>query len=153
VLLFLHADTLLPGGFVNSIFETLMDSRAVVGAFRFKTELDRPLMRMIEFLINFRSKYLKMPYGDQGLFMRKSFFDSVGGFQEVPIAEDLFFIRSLGKRGHIRIAPADAITSERRWVKVGLLRTLLINQIIVAGCYLGVSPHALTSLYGVRPKK
>jgi rSAM/selenodomain-associated transferase 2/rSAM/selenodomain-associated transferase 1 len=153
VLLFLHADTLLPRGFVGYIFETLMDPKTAVGAFRFKTDLDRPMMRVIEFLINFRSQVLKLPYGDQGLFLRKSLFDSVGGFPEVPIAEDLFFVRLLAKHGRIRIAPVSTVTSERRWITVGLLRTTLINQIIVAGCYLGVSPHTLASRYRIPRKK
>jgi rSAM/selenodomain-associated transferase 2/rSAM/selenodomain-associated transferase 1 len=147
VLLFLHADTLLPTGYVNHIFEILMDRKTVAGAFRFKTDLDHPSMKLIELMTNIRSRYLKLPYGDQGLFILKSVFESVGSFPEVPIAEDLFLIRRLSKYGRIRIAPAHALTSARRWQTLGLFRTTLINYIILIGCWLGVSPGALASMY------
>ncbi|MBW2605548.1 MAG: TIGR04283 family arsenosugar biosynthesis glycosyltransferase [Deltaproteobacteria bacterium] len=147
VLLFLHADTLLPTGYVNYIFEILMDRKTVAGAFRFKTNFDHPAMKVIELLTNIRSRYLKLPYGDQGLFILKSVFESVGGFPEVPVAEDLFLIRRLSKYGRIRITPAHALTSARRWQTLGLFRTTLINQIILIGCCLGVSPGALASIY------
>jgi rSAM/selenodomain-associated transferase 2/rSAM/selenodomain-associated transferase 1 len=153
VLLFLHADTLLPSGYVAHIFEVLMDPRAIGGAFRFKTDLQSPLMRILEFLINIRSGRFKLPYGDQGIFMRKAVFDSVGGFPELQIAEDLFLVRKLSRRGRIEIAQAEAITSARRWRRVGLLRTTLINQVIVAGCYLGVSPRVLAYLYKIPDTK
>ena len=147
VLLFLHADTLLPTGYVNYIFEIFMDRKTVAGAFRFKTNLDHPSMKVIELVANIRSRYLKLPYGDQGLFILKSVFESVGGFPEVPVAEDLFLIRRLSKYGRIRIAPAHALTSARRWQALGLFRTTLINYIILIGCCLGVSPGALASMY------
>jgi hypothetical protein len=79
--------------------------------------------------------------------MRKSVFNLVGGFPELAIAEDLFLVRKLSRRGRIQIAPAQAITSARRWRRFGILRTTLINQVIVAGCYLGISPRVLASLY------
>jgi rSAM/selenodomain-associated transferase 2/rSAM/selenodomain-associated transferase 1 len=152
VLLFLHADTTLPSGYVPHVFETLMDPETVLGAFRFKTNLNRPLMKVIEFVTNIRSQYLKLPYGDQGLFIRKSVFDSVGGFPEVPIAEDLFFVRRLSKHGRIGIVGADAVTSARRWQKLGLLRTTLINQLILTGFCLGIPPLTLASLYRITRK-
>jgi len=153
VLLFLHADTHLPDGYVLHIFDALMDPETVVGAFRFKTDLNRPLMKVIEFVTNIRSHYLKLPYGDQGLFMRKSVFDSVSGFPQVPIAEDLFLVRMLAKRGRVSIVPAYAVTSARRWRTLGLFRTTLVNQIILTGYYLGVSPQRLASLYRIPPRK
>jgi len=149
VFLFLHADTVLPAGYVNDVFETLMDPRAVLGAFRFKTDLKHPLMKVLEFLTNFRSRYLKLPYGDQCLFMRRSVFESVGGFPEVSIAEDLYLVRRLSRLGGILISPSYAVTSGRRWQTVGLLRTTMINQIILAGIALGIVPHVLASLYPV----
>ncbi|MBW1887683.1 MAG: glycosyltransferase family 2 protein [Deltaproteobacteria bacterium] len=147
VFLFLHADTHLPGNYMTHIFEALMDPKTVAGAFRFKTDLGHPLMKIIEFLTNFRSQILKMPYGDQGLFVRRSVFESVGGFPEVSLAEDLLLVRLLSKWGRIRIVPAKVITSGRRWRKLGVLRTTLINQVIVVGCYLGISPGTLARLY------
>ena len=147
VLLFLHADTHLPHGYINHVFEALMDPETVAGAFRFRTDLDHPLMKPIEFATNIRSRYLKLPYGDQGLFFRKAVFEEVGGFPEVSIAEDLFLMHRISKQGRIGIAPVHAVTSGRRWQTRGFLRTTLINQVIVAGCYLGISPHVLARLY------
>ena len=149
VLLFLHADTHLPHGFINHIFEALMDPETVAGAFRFKTDLDHPLMKLIEFGANIRSRYLKLPYGDQGLFFRRGVFETVGGFPEVSIAEDLLLMNQISKQGRIRIASVHAVTSGRRWQTHGLLRTTLINQIIVAGCCLGISSRILARLYRV----
>jgi len=152
VLLFLHADTHLPDGYVLHIFDALMDPKTVVGAFRFKTDLNHPLMKVIEFVTNIRSHYLRLPYGDQCLFMRKQVFDSVSGFPQVPIAEDLFLIRLLAKRGSVSIVPAYVVTSARRWRTLGLFRTTLVNQIILAGYYLGVPPQRLASFYR-RPRR
>lgn len=153
VLLFLHADTVLPGDYAFQVFETLMDRRMVLGAFRFKTDMDHPMMKGIEALTNFRARFLGLPYGDQGLFLRKEVFRRVKGFPRVPIAEDLFFVRKLSRLGRIGIAPGHVVTSARRWRKVGLLRTTLLNQIIVAGCYLGVPTRKLVPLYKKRPGK
>ena len=147
ILLFLHADTRLPDGYVNPVFETLLDPGTAAGAFGFRSDLDSIAMKGIEFLTNFRSRYLKLPYGDQGLFVRRPAFDAVGGFPDAPIAEDLFFVRRLAKYGRIRIAPAHVTPSARRWQTFGLLRTTLINQLILAGCCLGVSPNVLAALY------
>ena len=147
--LFLHADTHLPRGYINHIFEALMDPGTVAGAFRFKTDLNHPLMKLIELTTNIRSRYLKLPYGDQGLFFRRAVFETVGGFPEVSIAEDLFLMHRIVKQGRIWIAPVYAVTSGRRWQTRGLLSTTLINQVIVAGCCLGISPHVLARLYRV----
>ena len=147
--LFLHADTHLPRVYINHVFEALMDPGTVAGAFRFKTDLDHPLMKLIELATNIRSRYLKLPYGDQGLFFRRAVFEAVGGFPEVSIAEDLFLMHRISKQGRIGIAPVHAVTSGRRWQTRGLLRTTLINQVIVAGCCLGISPRVLARLYQV----
>jgi len=147
VFLFLHGDTHLPSNYMTHIFEALMDPETVAGAFRFKTDLDHPLLKIIEGLTNFRSQILKIPYGDQGLFVRRSAFQTIGGFPEVSLAEDLFLVRMLSKRGRIRILPAKAITSGRRWRELGVLRTTLINQVIVAGCYLRIPSRVLARLY------
>lgn len=153
VLLFLHADTRLPGGFVKHVFEALMDPHTIAGAFRFKTDFDTPLMKAIEFLTNFRSTHLNLPYGDQGLFIPKPVFDRLGGFPDVEIAEDLFFVRGLAKQGRIRIAPAHTVTSGRRWRRLGPIRVTLVNQIIIAGYLLGVSHKKLKSLHRIFNKE
>jgi len=71
----------------------------------------------------------------------------------MPIAEDLFFVRLVSKQGRIAIAPAHAVTSGRRWKEVGLLKTTMINQLILAGFALGISPETLAALYHRVAKK
>ncbi|MBC2712835.1 MAG: TIGR04283 family arsenosugar biosynthesis glycosyltransferase [Desulfosarcina sp.] len=153
VLLFLHADTRLPRNYIDHIFETLMDRRTVLGAFRFKTDINTPTMQWITFLTNLRARRLMLPYGDQGLFMRKCNFDTAGGFPEVPIAEDLYLVRKMARKGRITLAPASAVTSGRRWQYMGPMRTTIINTIIAAGCLAGVSPSRLAPLYRLPAKK
>ncbi|MGD2126039.1 MAG: TIGR04283 family arsenosugar biosynthesis glycosyltransferase [Desulfobacteraceae bacterium] len=153
VLLFLHADTRLPRDYISQAFDTLMDPRIALGAFRFKTDLNRFYMKVTELFTNARSRYLKLPYGDQALFLKKSLFQAIGGFPEVSIAEDLLLVRRLAKQGRIGIAPAEVITSARRWRTMGMLRTFLTNQVIVIGLVLGVSSHVLASLYRHSKKK
>jgi rSAM/selenodomain-associated transferase 2 len=151
VLLFLHADTRLPENYGHHVFETVMDPGVVLGAFRFKTDLDSPGMRLMEAATNLRSRMLRLPYGDQALFIRKEVFRASGGFPEVPIAEDFLFVRHLSKRGRIVVAPAEAVTSARRWTSRGMLRTFWINQIVLFGLSLRIPPHVLAGLYK-RPK-
>jgi len=153
VLLFLHADTLLPARYVNHIFETLMDRRVVLGAFRFQTDLATPAMRWIAFGTHLRAAWLQLPYGDQGLFLRKRAFWSAGGFPQVPIAEDLYLVRRLTGRGRIALAAAPVVTSARRWREIGPLRTTLINTAIALGCMVGVDPSRLAPMYRLSPGK
>lgn len=147
VLLFLHADTRLPQGFVGYMFETLMDPRVVLGAFRFQMDCTMPAMRWITFWTNLRAKWLKLPYGDQGLFLRRDDFKAGGGFPDVPIAEDLYLVRRMAKQGRIDLASAAAVTSGRRWQRLGPLRTTMINAVIAIGCLAGVNPRRLAPLY------
>ena len=80
--------------------------------------------------------------------MKKSTFECVGGFPEVPIAEDILLVRCLAKYGKISVASAVAVTSARRWKKLGFMRTTLINCLILAGFYIGIPPEKLVILYG-----
>jgi uncharacterized protein len=153
VLLFLHADTRLPPGYGDHIFETLMDRRTVLGAFRFATDIHTPAMQAIAFLTNLRAGRLKLPYGDQGLFMRRDDFYRLGGFPETPIAEDLYLVRKMARNGRIAMAPVAAVTSGRRWRRLGLLRTTLVNTIIAVGCLAGIPPQRLSPLYRLPEKK
>ena len=104
-------------------------------------------MRLVAFLTNIRARYFHLPYGDQALFIRRALFESIGGFPETAIAEDLLLVKRLAGRGRIGIAPAEAVTSARRWDRFGVARTTIINQMILAGCLVGFSPGRLEPLY------
>jgi hypothetical protein len=153
VLLFLHADTQLPRNYVNHVFETLMDRRTRLGAFRFATDIRTPAMRCIAFFTNLRAGWFNLPYGDQGLFLRQRDFAAIGGFPDVPIAEDLYLVRRMSRKGRITIAPAAVVTSGRRWRRLGPMRTTMINAILVVGILAGVSPERLAPLYRLPAQK
>jgi rSAM/selenodomain-associated transferase 2/rSAM/selenodomain-associated transferase 1 len=153
VLLFLHADTALPGNYTSYVFDTLMDSHVAAGAFKFKTDFVHPFMKLVELGTHIRSRYFGLPYGDQAIFLNKARFESIGGFPDVAIAEDLFLAQKLSSVGKIHIVPIPIITSGRRWKARGPIRTWLINIIILAGCKMGVSPKKLKSLYRMPKSK
>ena len=147
ILLFLHADTHLPTGFAASAFDGLLDRSVVGGAYRFATDSDQPGMGLINRLVRFRSERLGFPYGDQALFCGREVFQAMGGYRSPAIAEDLDMVRRLRRRGGLVVLPNRAVTSARRWDRVGPLQTALINQLVVLGSLAGVSPKHLRALY------
>ncbi|WP_414574595.1 TIGR04283 family arsenosugar biosynthesis glycosyltransferase [Anabaena sp. CCY 9402-a] len=147
ILLFLHADTRLPMGFDEMIRTALQQPGVVAGAFTL--QIDAPIfaLRLVEWGVKWRSHFWQMPYGDQAIFMTKSVFQEIGCFPEMPIMEDFELIRRLQRIGKIFILSVPVITSSRRWLQKGLLKTTLINQIVVIGYLLGVAPERLRKLY------
>jgi len=151
ILLFLHSDTRLPATFDTMIRAALKRSKkyrnAVAGAFALR--IDAPLLslRVIEQGVNWRSHFFQMPYGDQAIFLKAETFHSIGGFPELPIMEDFELMRRLKRLGYIAIVPVPVITSARRWLKKGVVKTTLINQIVILGYLLGVKPHKLVRWY------
>jgi rSAM/selenodomain-associated transferase 2 len=146
-LLFLHADTQLPKNYLKLVQETLAKPKTIAGAFQLKIQGKNPLLRIIEKGVNARSRFLQMPYGDQGIFLKKATFDKIDGFPLLPIMEDFQFIRNLKNKGVIRLAVGKALTSARRWEKLGVIKTTLINQMVILGYCLGASPSRLRQLY------
>ena len=145
--MFLHADTLLPANFNVQIDSALNQNGVIAGAFRLTIDSTRAAIRFIEAMAYLRSRYLRLPYGDQALFMRKAVFEEIGGFPEMPIMEDFILVRRLKRRGKIVIVPASVKTSPRRWLHLGIFRTWLINQLIVMAFYLGIAPERLSRWY------
>lgn len=152
ILLFLHADTLLPPKFDHMVRETLQTG-VVAGAFKLKINGTPWGLRLVEWGVNVRSKYFQLPYGDQAIFFRSEIFDKIGGFPELPIMEDFELVRRLKDIGQIAIVPTPVLTSGRRWLLRGIFKTTLINQIIIIGYFLGVSPTELASWYRGRKLK
>ena len=146
-LLFLHADTRLPRDVVQQVRQTLASARVAAGAFHLAIDGNGIGLRAIERVANWRSRLLQMPYGDQTLFMRRDLFWELGGFPPIPIMEDFELVRRLKRRGRIALAPGRARTSNRRWLRLGAVKTWLINQAIIAGYYAGVPPKRLAVWY------
>ncbi len=147
ILVFLHADTLLPEGFRHQIVATLNQRGVAAGAFRLSIDSPAAGIRFIECMANLRSRFLQLPYGDQALFMKKSLFDRIGGFPQMQIMEDFILVRRLKHKGKIVIVPKAVVTSPRRWLHLGILRTWLINQLIIMAYYLGLPSERLTRIY------
>ncbi|MFB2972592.1 TIGR04283 family arsenosugar biosynthesis glycosyltransferase [Aerosakkonema sp. BLCC-F183] len=151
ILLFLHADTILPEGFDSIIRQTLEAKKQIqnpiAGAFELKIDAQIRGIRLVEKMVNVRSHIFSLPYGDQAIFIKADVFRDIGGFPELPIMEDFVFIRNLNKVGKIAIVPVPVITSGRRWQKLGVLKTTSINQIIIIGYFLGISPQKLARFY------
>lgn len=145
--LFLHADTRLPEGFIKEICKTLKTPGVAGGAFQLSTDVRGVGLGFICFWANMRSKFLNLPYGDQAIFTLRSCFHRVGGFSEIEIMEDFIFVRRLRKIGKIATLPKKVITSGRRWQKLGIIRTTLINQLVVLGFMIGIHPSRLARLY------
>ncbi|MDO8947512.1 MAG: TIGR04283 family arsenosugar biosynthesis glycosyltransferase [Desulfocapsaceae bacterium] len=147
VLLFLHADTELPCGFAKSILHCLNEPATIAGAFRLKIHNGGLLLRFICFCANLRSRLLQLPYGDQALFIRRDDFLQLGGFPETPIMEDFIFVKKARQAGRVTTLPLSVTTSARRWRRLGIIRTTLINQLVILGYYTRIPLQKLASLY------
>ncbi len=147
ILLFLHGDTFLPLNFDQLLREILAKPKIIAGAFELAIRGRKRSLRIVEKMVNWRSRYLQMPYGDQGIFLPAKIFQEIGGFPEIPIMEDFELIRKLRKRGTIGIVSKPVLTSGRRWQKLGIFKTTLINQVVIIAYLLGVSPKRLAQWY------
>jgi rSAM/selenodomain-associated transferase 2/rSAM/selenodomain-associated transferase 1 len=145
--LFLHGDTRLPGDFDRYVRKILARPGVVAGAFRLRVDGDLPGLRIMERLVDLRSRRLQFPYGDQAIFLRASLFREVGGFPDMPIMEDFELVRRLRRRGRIVIAPVPVLSSARRWESLGIVRTTAINYAIPLAYYLGAPPSKLARWY------
>lgn len=147
ILLFLHADTCLPDGFDTAVQQILAQSGVSGGAFQLQIDGKEPGLRLVEWGVKWRSLLLQLPYGDQALFLKTETFQQLGGFPELPIMEDFVFVRRLQAKGRVAIVSAPVITSARRWQKVGIFKTTLINQLVILAYFLGVPLKQIARWY------
>ena len=146
-LLFLHADTLLPLSYDAHVRRCLATPKVALGAFELRIDAPYRALRIMEKAANWRSRYIKMPYGDQALFMSTAIFQSVGGFPQIPIMEDFEIVRQLSKKGQVVTLSLPVLTSARRWVNLGIWRTWVINQVVIVAYHFGIAPRLLARLY------
>ncbi len=148
ILLFLHADTILPENAFTLIRQTMRDPAVSGGAFSLAYEPRAPGLSFIATAANLRSAHTRVPYGDQAIFLRRDVFRELGGFSCVPIMEDVEFMTRLRRQGHaIRILAMTARTSARRQLREGLLRCTLRNLGLRLLYHLGVPPEFLSRMY------
>ncbi len=145
-LLFLHADTRLPEGGGRRVRAALA-AGAIGGGFQVTFDDDRPLLRLGARLINLRTRLTRCPLGDQAQFVTRTAFDTLDGFRDWPILEDLDFSRRLKRHGRTVLLDPPVITGARRFLHQGIFRTIATNWLIWLLYFLGVSPRRLAWLY------
>lgn len=150
-LLFLHADTSLPRGWIDELARLLQVPSVVGGSFRFALDSPSPLARALEQGVAARVRWLNLPYGDQALFVRRGVFMSLGGYRELPLMEDVDFVRRMRRRGRLHHSALPAVTSARRWERDGWFRRSAENVILVLLFLAGVSPRWLAARYRRAP--
>jgi len=151
VLLFLHADTVLPDN------ADVLVRRATLGPFawgRFDVRIDSPraLLRVVGALMNLRSRWTGIATGDQAIFVRHDLFQRVGGFPDLPLMEDIAICRLLKQQGPPACLRERVTTSARRWERNGTWRTIFLMWRLRAAYFFGADPRELAVQYGYRPR-
>ncbi len=152
ILLFLHADTALPEHADRCIRQAL-HSGAVWGRFDVRIDSPRPVFRMIETLMNLRSRWSGVATGDQAVFVRRSAFEAVGGFEDIALMEDIALSRALSRLSRPACLRQRVTTSARRWEQHGVWRTVLLMWRLRAAYFFGADPARLALRYGYRPRQ
>ena len=147
ILLFLHADTFLPEGADRLIISKMKQKGKIWGHFDVHLSGRHPLLRLIEYLMNWRSRLSGIATGDQGFFVRRQAFQSIGGFPEIDLMEDIALSRALKKCGHPLCLRQRVVTSSRRWENNGILRTVFLMWYLRLAYFMGTNHEALSRLY------
>jgi rSAM/selenodomain-associated transferase 2 len=148
ILIFLHADTHLPMNSLHRIATAMENKTFVGGAFDLGIDSERFAFRIIEKMASLRSRLTRIPYGDQTIFIRRDYFQSLGGFKDIPIMEDVELMRRIKRRqGKINILKDKVKTSPRRWETEGIVFCTLRNWFLITLYLLGAKPETLAKLY------
>ena len=146
-LLFLHADCRLPHKWLTVIDSAGQDPATVGGWFQFQLDTQVWQARILESFVALRIKIWHLPYGDQGIFVRRMVFKKMGGFREWPLMEDVDFVRRLQKKGKVCPSALPVVTSARRWERDGWVNRSARNLILISLYFMGVSPTHLAKWY------
>lgn len=146
-LFFVHADSKPPAGALESVRQALSNG-AAGGAFSLAYEDAGPAMRWIAAWANLRSRLLRLPFGDQGIFCRRDAYERSGGFRDLAVCDDLDFVLRLRRAGRFRVLREKTETSPRRYRSRGALAQVLVNWRVLAGFFAGVAPEKLERWYG-----
>lgn len=154
ILLFLHADTKLPRNALRKVSFVMAKPQCAAGAFTLDIDSSQLTFKLIAKVANLRCRLNKIPYGDQAIFMRREYFNRVGGYEKIPLMEDVELMRRIKRRGgRICVLPDRITTSSRRWKEEGLVYVVLRNPLLLLLYGLGVSPEKLASFYKTTYKR
>lgn len=146
ILLFLHADSELPPDALQQI-QTLIDRGVTWGRFNVRLSGKQWLLRIVERLINWRSCITGIATGDQGIFLKRDLFESLGGYAEIPLMEDVELSKRLKKLARPHCIRTPIITSSRRWEHHGIVRTIILMWRMRFFYARGASPEKLAAQY------
>ena len=147
VLLFLHADTWLPADAGAAVDRALAEPGVVAGRFDVRFDNPRPVLRMVAWLMNTRSRASGICTGDQAIFVRRADFEAVGGYPDIPLMEDIELSRRLKRRGRLAALRLRVTTSARKWEREGPLRTIGLMWALRVLHFCGVAPARLHRWY------
>lgn len=146
VLLFLHADTVLPEG-ADQALETFRASDSAWGRFDVRLSGSRSLFRLIAFMMNQRSRLTGIATGDQAIFVRRSLFENLGGYRELPLMEDVELCRRLRRVSRPFCIRSPVVTDSRRWEQLGPWRTIVLMWRLRWRYWRGEDPAELARAY------
>jgi rSAM/selenodomain-associated transferase 2 len=126
-LIFLHADSRLTKDWLRKLKSVLKGNKNNIFYFKFKINQKKITYRVLEIFVNIRSKYFKKPYGDQGLIIHRSTFFKNNGFKNIPLMEDVDFIRRLKNKKILRQLNLPIYTSSRKWEKTNIFHQAIEN--------------------------
>ncbi len=150
ILLFLHADTLLPDAADGLIIDGLKRARRGWGRFDVRIDGRHPLLRAVERLMSARSRLTGIATGDQAIFVTRTLFTAAGGFPDIPLMEDIELSKRLKRFSPPLCLNHCIVTSGRRWERRGVLRTVLLMWRLRLEYWLGADPRRLAMRYGGR---
>jgi glycosyltransferase involved in cell wall biosynthesis len=147
-LLFLHADCLISQPALDALHAALADHQIAGGAFYLRFAESRPRsLRLVAWGINVRARFRNSATGDQGIFVRKSVFESIGGAPDWPLFEDVELVRRIKRAGKYVVLKTPVTASGRRYIQHGVLRTALLIYLLRLAYWLGVPPQRLKNWF------
>ncbi len=150
ILLFLHTDTLLPKGADQLIIREMEKREKNWGRFDVRLSGGHLLLRIVEWLMNWRSRITGIATGDQAIFVQRKIFETVGGFPDIDLMEDITMSKFLKKYGPPLCLWQRVVTSSRRWQRNGILRTILLMWLLRLAYFYKTDPRRLAQLYDSR---
>ena len=150
-LLALHADTKPGPGWQAAIADFIARPAvaAEAGYFRFTLNDPAPEARRLEAMVAWRCRWLGLPYGDQGLLIGRDFYRALGGYEAIPLMEDVALIRRIGRKRLVAL-PADFITSAEKWQRDGWYARSARNLFCLSLWFAGVAPERIAAFYARR---
>lgn len=147
ILVFLHVDTEFDAQHLQHIQQAMLDEQVVSGRFDVRLSGEHWMFRVIETMINWRSRVTRISTGDQVIFVRRTVFESLGGFSVLPIMEDIVLSRLLKTQGDIACLKDTVLTSSRRWEECGIFSTILLMWRLRFLFFIGVPAQKLYESY------